>query len=155
MSFLLFLSFTSVSQNTVITPSVPFLCNCERLNKHKEISKLGHFKAIKKIKSCRDKLARYVQPTCFFCMIQEILSELCKILLSRSDCKSCLREEGIVGFWSDMGTLLRICIKLFKNWNLLSTHVDNSNKTCCFYAQWLTLLATTGGMFGSGAWNQC
>lgn len=46
MSFLAFLSFSSVSQNTVITLSVPFLCNCASLNEHKEITILGHFKAI-------------------------------------------------------------------------------------------------------------
>lgn len=50
MSFLVFLSFSSVSQNTVIILSVPFLCNCASLNEHKEITILGHFKAILKKK---------------------------------------------------------------------------------------------------------
>lgn len=50
-----------------------------------------------------------------FCTMQKILSELCKILLSRSDCKSCLREEGAVGFWTDVGTFFRICIRLFND----------------------------------------
>lgn len=156
MSFLIFPSFSSVSQNTVITLSVPFLCNCESLNEHKEINILGHFKAIKK-----KKLKKNIQvvetnlPGTFnqlvFCMIQEILSELRKILRSRSDCKSCLREEGTVEFRSDMGTFFRICIKLLNNWNLLSTHVDNSNKK-------LLLLCPVINLFGEnwrGVWKMC